>query len=267
MLRSRRMRAMRSSGTLLCLGSGAAFGAMAVFGKLAYGEGATVGTLLAVRFALAAALFWALSLAAAAPRASCGRCGGRDVGAGLALGALRLRAAGRLLLRRAGAHRRVAAVAAALHVPGDRRRRRGRARPRAPRRAARWPRSALALGGLVLVVAGAGAGALDPLGAALGLARRGRLQRLHPRQRRASPGACGPRVLVGARLHRRGGDADRRLGAARRAASRRADAPPAGAGSPASPSSRRSPRSASSSPACGASGRRPPRSSPRSSRS
>ena len=36
---------------------------MAVFGKLAYDEGATVGTLLAVRFALAAALFWALLLA------------------------------------------------------------------------------------------------------------------------------------------------------------------------------------------------------------
>ena len=48
---------MRSTGTLLCLGSAAGFGAMAVFGKLAYDNGATVGTLLAVRFALAAALF------------------------------------------------------------------------------------------------------------------------------------------------------------------------------------------------------------------
>src|SRR4051794_41683694 len=46
-------------GTLFCLASGAAFGAMAVFGKLSYGEGATVGTLLAVRFTFAAALFWA----------------------------------------------------------------------------------------------------------------------------------------------------------------------------------------------------------------
>src|SRR4051794_39439949 len=42
-----------------CLASGAAFGAMAVFGKLAYAEGATVGTLLAVRFLFASALFWA----------------------------------------------------------------------------------------------------------------------------------------------------------------------------------------------------------------
>ena len=47
------------AGPLFCLGSGAAFGAMAVFGKLAYDEGATVGTLLAVRFSLAALLFWA----------------------------------------------------------------------------------------------------------------------------------------------------------------------------------------------------------------
>ncbi|WP_053226740.1 DMT family transporter [Solirubrobacter soli] len=54
---------------LFSLGSGAAFGAMAVFGKLAYGEGATVGTLLAVRFALAAALFWAAGAAARAWRA------------------------------------------------------------------------------------------------------------------------------------------------------------------------------------------------------
>ena len=48
------MRAMRSSGTLLCLASATAFGAMAAFGKLAYDDGATVGTLLSVRFVLAA---------------------------------------------------------------------------------------------------------------------------------------------------------------------------------------------------------------------
>ena len=59
---------MRSSGTLLCLGSAAAFGAMAVFGKLAYAGGATVGTLLAVRFVLAAALLWTLILAGGGAR-------------------------------------------------------------------------------------------------------------------------------------------------------------------------------------------------------
>ena len=49
------MRGMPSSGSLFCLASAAAFGAMGVVGKLAYGEGATVGTLLSVRFVLAAA--------------------------------------------------------------------------------------------------------------------------------------------------------------------------------------------------------------------
>ena len=44
---------MRSTGTLMCIASAAAFGAMAVFGKLAYGEGVSVGTLLAARFVLA----------------------------------------------------------------------------------------------------------------------------------------------------------------------------------------------------------------------
>jgi drug/metabolite transporter (DMT)-like permease len=43
-------------GAALCLVSAAAFGAMAVFGKLAYDEGVTVLTLLAVRFALSALL-------------------------------------------------------------------------------------------------------------------------------------------------------------------------------------------------------------------
>ena len=72
-------------GTALCLASGAAFGAMAVFGKLAYEGGATVGTLLAVRFLLAAAMFWALVLAGGAAR-DLRALRGRDVGVELALG-------------------------------------------------------------------------------------------------------------------------------------------------------------------------------------
>src|SRR3954447_8836944 len=56
-------RIVRSTGTLMCIGSAAGFGAMAIFGKLAYDEGATVGTLLSARFALAAGLFWLLLLA------------------------------------------------------------------------------------------------------------------------------------------------------------------------------------------------------------
>ena len=62
---------------------------MAVFGKLAYDEGATVGTLLAVRFTLAAALFWARARGAAARRASVrgARPRPRRRALGLALGA------------------------------------------------------------------------------------------------------------------------------------------------------------------------------------
>src|SRR5687768_7597992 len=79
------MRPVRSSGTLMCLASGAAFGAMAVFGKLAYDDGVTVGTLLAVRFVVAATLFWALVLASGAAR-EVRALGRRDVGLGLGLG-------------------------------------------------------------------------------------------------------------------------------------------------------------------------------------
>ena len=84
---------MARVGPALCLVSAAAFGAMAIFGKLAYDEGATVGTLLAVRFLIAAALFWALVLAAGAAlegrlRAAPMRLpGARDIRLGLALGA------------------------------------------------------------------------------------------------------------------------------------------------------------------------------------
>ncbi len=158
---------MRSSGTLLCLGSGAAFGAMAVFGKLAYDGGATVGTLLSVRFALAAALFWALLLVAGGAR-ELRALGVRAIGAGLALGAcgyalqagcyfaaLQRIDASLLSLLLYTAPAIVAAAAIAL------------GRERVDRR--RLIAVGVALGGLALVVAGAGVGALDPLGAALGL--------------------------------------------------------------------------------------------------
>ena len=78
---------MRTTGTLLCIGSAAGFGAMAVLGKLAYDNGATVGTLLAVRFALAAAIFWALVLSARGTAAELRALGRRDVAIALGLGA------------------------------------------------------------------------------------------------------------------------------------------------------------------------------------
>jgi drug/metabolite transporter (DMT)-like permease len=161
------MRAVRSSGTLLCLGSAAAFGAMAVFGKLAYADGATVGTLLAVRFVLAAALLWAPILARGAAR-EIRALGGRDVGIALALGggcyatqagcyfaALERIDASLLSLVLYTFPAIVAVTAIAL----------GRERADGRRLAA----LGLASGGLALVVAGAGSGALDPLGVALAL--------------------------------------------------------------------------------------------------
>src|SRR4051794_36153737 len=78
---------MRSSGTVMCLLSGAAFGAMAIFGKLAYGEGATVGTLLAVRFSLAAVVFWAIVLAGGGAVRELRGLGRRDAGIAIGLGA------------------------------------------------------------------------------------------------------------------------------------------------------------------------------------
>jgi drug/metabolite transporter (DMT)-like permease len=156
--------AARRAGTLLCLASGAAFGAMGVFGKLAYEGGATVGTLLAVRFALAATLFWALVLASGAARGL----RPRDVGAGLALGACGYALQAGLYftaLERIDAsllslivYTSPAVVAAAAVALG---------RERLTR--ARLIALALALAGLVLVMAGAGAGALEPVGAALGI--------------------------------------------------------------------------------------------------
>jgi drug/metabolite transporter (DMT)-like permease len=150
------------SGMAMSVGSGAAFGAMAIFGKLAYEQGATVGTLLAIRFALAAALFWALIAARGGVRIA-----RRDVVAGLALGAVGYASqAGCYFaaLRRIDASLLsllvytfpaiVAVVAVAL----------GRERADARRAVA----LVLASSGIALVVAGAGAGALDPLGAALG---------------------------------------------------------------------------------------------------
>jgi drug/metabolite transporter (DMT)-like permease len=155
------------SGSLMCLGSGAAFGAMAIFGKLAYDEGATVGTLLSVRFVLAAVLFWGLVIAAGASGAA-RELSRRDVAIGLALGACGYSAqagcffaaleridASLLSLLLYTFPAIVAAAAVAL----------GRERLDARKLTA----LALASGGLVLVLAGAGTGALDPLGVALGL--------------------------------------------------------------------------------------------------
>jgi len=155
------------TGALICLASAVAFGAMGIFGKLAYEEGATVGTLLAVRFVLAAALFWALVLATGAARRLRTLPRG-DIGLAIALGAVGYSAqAGAyfaalqrldasllsLLLYTFPAMVTVAAIALG--------------RDQASRRTA--GALVLASGGLFLVLAGAGAGALDPVGTLLGI--------------------------------------------------------------------------------------------------
>ncbi len=159
---------MPAIGALLCLGSAAAFGAMAIFGRLAFDEGTNVGTLLAARFTLAAAVFWCvllvrreLSTVRALQR--------RDLGLALGLGACgyALQAGCYFLaLERIDAsllslllYTFPAMVAVAAVVLG---------RERFDRR------RVIALGlvstGLTLVLAGAGTGALEGLGVALALA-------------------------------------------------------------------------------------------------
>jgi drug/metabolite transporter (DMT)-like permease len=157
---------MRISGTVLCLASAASFGAMGIFGRLAYDEGATVGTLLAVRFALAAALFWALVLARGVTLEVLGR---RDVAGAVLLGAgiYAAQAGGyfaalervdpallALLVYTFPAIVAVAAIALGRELV-DRR---------------MVVALGLVSGGLVLVLVAGGAGSGDPLGAVLGLA-------------------------------------------------------------------------------------------------
>src|SRR4051794_25188889 len=69
-------------GIALCVLSACGFGAMAIFAKEAYAEGVTVVTLLAVRFVMAALLFWAVVLIRRTPLPS-----RRVLLTGLALGA------------------------------------------------------------------------------------------------------------------------------------------------------------------------------------
>jgi drug/metabolite transporter (DMT)-like permease len=159
------------AGALFCLASAAGFGAMGIFGKVAFDEGATVGTLLATRFVLAALLLW-LFLAWSGGLARVRAMRARDVAVALALGAVgyAAQAGGYFIaLERLDASLLglllytfpvMVAVAAVLL---------GR---EAPSR-----RTAVALlvasAGLFLVLAGAGAGALDPTGTVIALVTAG----------------------------------------------------------------------------------------------
>ena len=78
---------MSRTGILLCLASAASFGAMGIFGKLAYDAGASVATLLSARFGIAAVLLWLLVLAGGGRQRLAG-IARRDVAIALALGAV-----------------------------------------------------------------------------------------------------------------------------------------------------------------------------------
>ncbi len=146
--------------------SAAGFGAMAIFGKLAYDAGVSTLTLLFVRFVLAAAIFGAIVAArpGLGPRGS----GRRAIGIGLALGAVGYAAQSGLFF---GALQRMDASLLALllytypawvtlgAVALGRERLSGR----------RLAALGLASGGLAVVLAGAASGSFDAAGAAMGL--------------------------------------------------------------------------------------------------
>jgi drug/metabolite transporter (DMT)-like permease len=150
-------------GPLLCLLSAAGFGAMAIFGKLAYDAGVEVGDLLFVRFALAAMLL----LAVAGATGSLRGVSRRGVLAGLGMGAIGYAAQSGLFF--AALERMDASLLAlilyvypALVLAGAVAV--GRERASARRVAA----LAIALAGTALVLVGAASGSLDPLGTAMG---------------------------------------------------------------------------------------------------
>jgi drug/metabolite transporter (DMT)-like permease len=154
------------AGTALCLVSAAAFGAMAIFGKLAYDAGVSTLTLLLVRFVGGGAIFAALI--AARPQLRTRGIDSRSLAVGLALGAIGYATQAGLFF---GALQRLDAsllalllytfpawVMLAAFVLG-------RERPTRRRLAA----LALSSAGLVIVLAGAVGGDVDTLGAAMGL--------------------------------------------------------------------------------------------------
>ena len=154
---------MDRMGPLLCLLSAAGFGAMAIFGKLAYDAGVEVGDLLLVRFALAAALLLAVAAATGAlrglPR--------RSVLAGLGMGAIGYATQSGLYfdaLERMDASllALILYVYPALVLIGAVALGRERASVR------RVAALLIALAGTALVLVGAASGSLDALGTAMG---------------------------------------------------------------------------------------------------
>src|SRR4051794_8180609 len=150
-------------GPFLCLLSAAAFGAMAIFGKLAFDAGVGIGDLLLLRFAFAAVALSAVAAAMGAFRGVSRRSvlaalGMGAIGyatqSGLFFGALERMDASLLALVLYVYPAMVLAAAVAL----------GRERATARRVSA----LVVALTGTALVLAGAASGQLNPLGTAMG---------------------------------------------------------------------------------------------------
>ena len=156
------------AGAALCLLSAAGFGAMAIFGKLAYDAGVSTLSLLFVRFALASAIFALLLAARPATARSLRAAGSRTLAVGLALGAIGYATQAGLFF--AALQRLDASLLAlvlytfpAWVMLGSFAL--GREQPTRRRVLA----LALASTGLVVLLAGASAGAVDAAGVAMGL--------------------------------------------------------------------------------------------------
>jgi drug/metabolite transporter (DMT)-like permease len=151
-------------GSLLCLLSAVAFGAMAIFGKYAYEAGVDVGALLLIRFAMAAAVLAVVAGAIGALR----NLNRRTVVSGLLMGAIGYATQAGLYflaLERMDAsllslllYTYPALVTAAAIVLK---------REQATKR--KGAALAIATAGTALVLAGAGTGALDPLATVMGV--------------------------------------------------------------------------------------------------
>jgi drug/metabolite transporter (DMT)-like permease len=150
-------------GLLLCLVSAACFGAMPIFAKQAYATGLGITPLLALRFAMAAAMLWTLIALRRRPLGSTrGLAAGVALGlfgysvqAGFYFGALERIDAGlaSLLLYAYPAFVTVAAIALRRESPSRR----------------KLGALALASGGVALVLLGGGPGAIDLVGAAMAI--------------------------------------------------------------------------------------------------
>ncbi|MGZ4280320.1 MAG: DMT family transporter [Solirubrobacteraceae bacterium] len=155
-------------GVALCLLSAVGFGLMAIFAKEAYRSDVSVTTLLALRFTLAAGAFWAIVATRRAGSGSTRTPTRRLVVVGLALGGIGYAAQSGAFF---GALTHIDASLAALLLYTYPAPVFGIAiaigRERADRR--RVIALVLATAGAALVLAGGGAGALDPVGVSLAL--------------------------------------------------------------------------------------------------